>query len=99
MELMEEILLNWKSGTILKYIYKSVNKTLMAVIFQVEVFWVVKTCSFMVGGPCCLHLQGEALVSYLNTTQHHNPEDTEARGSSWYPTTTLHGVTTQTTST
>jgi hypothetical protein len=35
-----------------------------AVIFQVEVFWIVTPCSVMVGyrrcrGPCCLHLQDE----------------------------------------
>jgi hypothetical protein len=35
-----------------------------AVMFQVTVFWVVATCSVMLGyqhfrGPCCPHLQGE----------------------------------------
>jgi hypothetical protein len=37
----------------------------MAVKIQVEVFWVLTPCSVAVGyegigGPCCLHLQGEA---------------------------------------
>jgi len=36
----------------------------MAVMFQVEVFWVVTPCSDVAGyqrfrGPCCIHLQGE----------------------------------------
>jgi hypothetical protein len=33
----------------------------MAVMFQIEVFWVVMFCSIVVGyqGPCCLHIQGE----------------------------------------
>jgi len=36
----------------------------MAVMFQVEVFWVVMPCSAVVGyqhfwGPCFFHLQGE----------------------------------------
>jgi hypothetical protein len=35
-----------------------------AVIFQVEVFWVVTPCSVVAGyqhfrGPCCHHLQGD----------------------------------------
>jgi hypothetical protein len=35
-----------------------------AVMFQVDVFWVMTLCSVVVGyqrfgGPCCLHLQGE----------------------------------------
>jgi len=39
------------------------------------VFWVVMLCNVVVGyqhfrGSCCLHLH---LVSYLNTTQRHNP--------------------------
>jgi hypothetical protein len=47
---------------------------------QVIVFWVVTPCSVVVGyphfrEPCYLHLQGELLVSYHNTTWHHNPED------------------------
>jgi hypothetical protein len=56
----------------------------MAVKFQVEVFWVVTSCSVVVGyqrfrGPCCLHLQGRArssemLVSYHNATGRHNSE-------------------------
>jgi hypothetical protein len=27
--------------------------------FHVEVFWAVTPCSVAVGGPCCLHLQGD----------------------------------------
>jgi hypothetical protein len=56
----------------------------MAVIFQVEIVWVVMPCSVVVGyhcfrGPCCLHLQdftlkmeavwtSEILVSLLHDT-------------------------------
>jgi hypothetical protein len=52
----------------------------MAVMFQVEAFWVVTPCSVVVGykrfgGPRCLHLQGEV--------------------KRWYPTPTLRGITTQ----
>jgi hypothetical protein len=62
----------------------------MAVMIQVEDFWVVTPCSVVVGyhsfrGPCCLHLQGE-------WRQH-------GRLKRWYPPTTLHGVTTQKSST
>jgi hypothetical protein len=45
----------------------------------------------------------EMLVSSYNTTRHHNPEDWQWRQHGppkrWYPTITLHGVTTQKTST
>jgi len=59
-------------------------------MFQVEVFWVVTPCIVVVGyqsfgGPCCLHLQGDG-------RQHGSPKR-------WRPTTTLHGITTQKTST
>jgi len=46
----------------------------MAMKIQVGVFWVVTPCSDVVGqwrqhGPL------QTLVSYHNTTRHHNPED------------------------
>jgi len=46
---------------------------------QVEVFWVVTSCSVVAGyqrfrGSCCLHLQGVTVVSYHNTTRRHNTE-------------------------
>jgi hypothetical protein len=49
----------------------------MAVMFQVEVFWVWILCSVVEGyqhfrGPCCFHLQGEPEPQ---TIQCHNPED------------------------
>jgi len=48
------------------------------VTFIMEVFWAVTPCSVAgyqcFGGPCCLHLQGETLVSYHNITRRHNPE-------------------------
>jgi len=59
-----------------------------AVMFQVEVFWVVTKCNIVVGyqrfrGPWCLHIHpedcedesSETLISYHNTTLRHNPED------------------------
>jgi hypothetical protein len=60
-------------GTKIKY---ASFETFSAVMIQVEVFWVVKSCSVVTGyqrfrGPCCLHLQ----VSYHNATQCHNPQD------------------------
>jgi len=57
---------------------------------QVVALWLVTPCSVAIrydrfGGPCCLHLQGEVtinaarssetLLSYRNTTWHHNLED------------------------
>jgi len=62
----------------------------MAMEFQVNVFWVVTVRIAVVGCicfrvPCCFHLQGQVkleaarssktLLSYCNTTQHHDPED------------------------
>jgi len=31
------------------------------------------------GGPCCLHLQGETLLSYHNTIWSDNPEDLDLK--------------------
>jgi len=57
-------------------------------MIHVMVFCIMTACSVMVGygrfgGPCCLHL--------------HSPWRWKQHASSkrWYPTTTLHGVTTQ----
>jgi len=41
-----------------------------AVMFQVDVFWVVTLCSVVVGqqrfgGPCCLHFQGSTKVDHV----------------------------------
>jgi len=46
----------------------------MAVMFQVEVFWVVTPCNDVVGYQCfrdlcCLHLQGEVSLRTVHTTQ------------------------------
>jgi hypothetical protein len=54
----------------------------------IEVFWIVTQHTVVVGyqhfiKPCCLHLQcemevarsSEMLISYCNTTWHHNPGD------------------------
>jgi len=43
-------------------------ETFTAVMFQVEVFWVMTLCNVVVGyqrfiGSCCLHLQGEVAVN------------------------------------
>jgi hypothetical protein len=67
--------MNWTS-------WKKRFEVLRAVKTQVEVFCVVMVCSGVIGyqhfrGSCCFHLQGEVptLVSYHNTTLHHNSED------------------------
>jgi len=75
-------------GTDFMFILKCIQSNLKiatfeafaAVEIEVEVSWVVGPCSVMVGchrfgRPCCLHFHGETLVSYHNTTRHHNPED------------------------
>jgi hypothetical protein len=64
------------------------SKILCAMNIQVQIFWVVTPCGFVVGyqrfvGPCCLHLHGEGfsetLVSYHNTTWRHNQEDLDLK--------------------
>jgi hypothetical protein len=64
-----------------------------AVRIHVEVFWVVTTCNVLVGyrrfgWPCCYHLH----TSPWRRTQHGPLKR-------WYPIKTLHGFTTQKTST
>jgi len=73
----------WSYTSTPQYVFMAwcLVKLSMAVKFQVDVFWVVMSCSVAVGyqrfgGLCCLHLQGEeTLVSYRNTARRHNPED------------------------
>jgi hypothetical protein len=53
-------------------------ETFTAMMFQVEVFWVVTPCSIVVRyqhcrGPCCLHLQGEVAGMGKNGTHIHRP--------------------------
>jgi hypothetical protein len=43
-------------------------------MFHVEFFWAVVGYRHF-RGPCCLHLQGETLVSNHSTTQHYNPQN------------------------
>jgi hypothetical protein len=70
-------------------------EVLTAVRTLVEIFWVMTPCGdvvgyrlFVLGEPCCLHLDGEVArvkmeaawssrtsVFYFNTTQRHNRED------------------------
>jgi hypothetical protein len=45
-----------------------------AVKIQVKVVWVVTSCSIVVGYHC-FRRSSKTLVSYLNTTWCHNPED------------------------
>jgi len=66
------------------------SEAFMAVMFHVEVFWVVMTYSIAAGyrrfgGPCCLHPRDEMKIEtawapetsicYHNTTRRHKPED------------------------
>jgi len=42
-------------------------------MFQVEIFWVVTSCSIVVRcqrfkGPCCPHLQGHGVTTHKTTT-------------------------------
>jgi len=46
-------------------------ETFTAVMFHVEVFWVAKPCSDVIGyhrfvGLCCLHLQGEVEAGWAS---------------------------------
>jgi len=59
-------------------------ETSMEVMFQVEVFWVVTPCSEVVGYQ---RFRGPCCIHLQGEVKR------------WYPTITLHGVTTQKTST
>jgi len=65
----------------------------MVVEIHVKVFWVVMSCSIVVGykhfkGPCCHHLQGEVEWRWRHQSL-----------LEWYPTPILPSATTQKTST
>jgi hypothetical protein len=72
-------IISFKGRVFLRLSYKSLSRYFT--VFQVEVLWVVTMCSVIAGW--CLHLQGEErgnmdlrnLMSYNNTTRHHNTED------------------------
>jgi len=59
-------------ASVLKMCYTAASfEAFTAVIFQVEILWVVTPCSVVVRyqrfrGPCCLHLQDEVKWSEVN---------------------------------
>jgi hypothetical protein len=62
-----------------------------AVMFNVEVFWVVTPCSVVVGyqhfrGPCCLKLEGEVKAGWASEmlVSYHNNEDLDLEVSEKY---------------
>jgi hypothetical protein len=59
-------------------ILRRTHEAFTAVIFEVEVFWVVIPCSVVVGyrrfGDPCYHIG-----TYHNITRRHNPEDLELK--------------------
>jgi hypothetical protein len=60
------------------------SEAFRAVMFQVEVFWIVTPCNVMVGyqrsrGPCHLQLHPETLVYNHDTTRRHNPENLDLK--------------------